>query len=169
MSVFIFGFKPYHKFKKNITEEIIKKLRSRKNLRKFVFPTRFNKSMFSEEIEKHKPDIIIGLGQHPRAQKIRIERKAVNLKRDNRKEKPQIIEKGKPRYRFINLKLKSDKDSRVAYNAGMYVCNFCMYIISGIAQKKNVQFAFLHIPKDYNVKKATQFIDKTINEVDDER
>lgn len=165
MKILAFGFKPYLGHKKNITEEIVKNLRNRKNLSKFVFPVEFNRKMFVGIISRYKPDAILGLGMHPSAKKIRIERRAVNLKQASKKEKARKIAKNKPRYRLVNLKLKSDKNSRITYNAGKYACNYCMYIISELVGAKDIKFAFLHIPKDYNVHKAVRFIESKIDEI----
>jgi pyrrolidone-carboxylate peptidase len=107
------------------------------------------------------------LGQHPRGNKIRIERKAVNLKKTSRKDKPQIIYKNRPKYQFLNLKLKKDKDSWISYDASTYVCNFSMYLISYYGHKKNIKFAFIHIPYNYKLKKAVKFVNHKINEITD--
>jgi len=165
MKILIFGFKPYFGYKENITEKVVSRLKKRKNLHKIVWPVKFDRKVFREAIEKYKPDVILGLGQHPKAHKIRIERRAVNLKRIDEKRKPTEIEKKNPRYRLVNLKLTSDRNARVVYDAGDYACNFCMYIISGIAQSKNIKFAFLHIPKDYNIRKAVKFVESKINTI----
>ncbi len=165
MKILIYGFKPYKKWKENIAEKIISKVRKRENLEKLIFPVKFKKEIFLEKIKKSKPDIILGLGQAPRSRKIRIEKRAVNLKKYNKKEKPKIIFRNKPKYLFVNLKLKKDNSSRISYDAGKYVCNFSMYVISDYCKNKNIKFTFIHIPKNYNLNKATKFIESKINEV----
>ena len=164
MKILVYGFKPYKNRKENITEETIRKIRNKRNLNKVVFPVKFEKGIFLEKIKKYKPDVILGLGEHPRSRKIRIERKAVNLK-GHKKEKPKIISKNKPKHLFVNLRLKKDKNSWISYNAGKYVCNFSMYVISNFVKNKDIKFAFVHIPKDYNLNKAVRFVDSKINEV----
>ncbi len=109
--------------------------------------------------------MVLSLGQHPRAHKIRIERRAVNLRQERKNEKPQKIEANGPRYRFVNLKLRPDRAARVTYNAGTYVCNFSMYIFSRAAMKRGFLFAFLHIPKNYNIAEAIKFIETKISEI----
>jgi len=165
MKILVYGFKLYKNWKENITEKIIRRIKNRKNIKKIIFPPKFEKKLYLENIAKHKPDLILGLGQHPRSRKIRIERKAVNLKRHNKKEKPKIISRNKPRYQFVNLRLKKDKNSRISYDAGKYVCNFSMYVISDFCKNKNIKFAFIHIPKDYDMKKAVSFVGSRINEI----
>jgi len=164
MKILVYGFKPYKHFKENVTEEIIRKIGNRPCLRKVIVPVKFKSDYFLKRIKKIKPDIILGLGQHPRGRKIRIERKAINSKQYN-KERPEIIYKNKPKYYFVNLKLKKDKNSWISYDAGKYVCNFSMYIISDFLKNKGVKFAFLHIPKNYTLKRATRFVETKIDEI----
>ena len=162
MKILIYGFKPYKKWKENISENIIRKIRNRKNLKKVIFDVRFNKKNFIDEIKKFNPNIIIGLGQHPRSKKIRIERKSVNLKRENKKEVPKKISKKGPKYLFVNLKLNKDKNSWISYDAGKYVCNYSMYIISDSSKSKDVKFAFIHMPKDIGLNPAVKYIEKIL-------
>ena len=164
MKILLYGFKPYRKRKENISEKIVLKIRNRKNLKKVIFYVEFNKKNFLNEIKKFNPDVIIGLGQHPRSKKIRIERKSVNLKRENKKEVSKKISKKEPKYLFVNLKLKKDKNSWISYDAGKYVCNYSMYIISDFSQSKDVKFAFLHMPKDIGLNPAVKYIEKILKE-----
>jgi len=163
--ILIYGFKPFQGLKENITEKIIENIKNRKNLRKVVFPVKFEKKMFLNEIKEFEPDIILGLGLHPRGKKIRIERKAVNLKQFSKKDIPKPIYKNKPKYLFATLKLKRDKESWISYDAGKYVCNFSMYTLLEFTKNKNIKFAFLHIPKDYNLNKAVKFVGSKIDEI----
>jgi len=160
MKVFIYGFKPYKNYQENISENIIKKIRNRNNLKKNIFDVNFNKVNFIDEIKKFNPNIIIGLGQHPRSKKIRIERKALNLKKNSEKDSLKLISKKGPRHLFVNLKLKKDKYSWISYNAGKYVCNYSMYIISNFSKDK--KFAFIHIPKDYDVNAGVKYIENIL-------
>jgi len=137
MKILVYGFKPYKKYKENITENIIIKIKNRKNLVKEVFTVKFEKNMFLEKI-----------------------------KRQNKKDKPKIIFKDKPKYRFTSLKLTTDENSRISYNAGKYVCNYSMYVILDYCQNKTTEFAFIHVPKGYNLDKAVKFVESKINELD---
>lgn len=107
----------------------------------------------------------MGLGQCGSGKKIRIERKAINRKRFGKKERPKPIFKKRPKYYFLNLKLKKDRGSRISYNAGDYVCNYSMYVISNFIRKKNIKFAFVHIPRNYNLNKAVKFVESKIHEI----
>lgn len=153
MKKFIYAFKPFGKFTKNSSEEILKEIKGRSIKKKFE--VKFDKKMFITEIKKHNPDIIIGIGMAARSKKIRIERKAVN------KIKNKLIKKGKKEY-FVNLKIKPAKEMRISYDAGTYVCNYSMYIILDSFMKK--KFAFFHVPKKMTVKQKKIFL-KTIENI----
>lgn len=165
MKILVYGFKPFQGLEENITEKVVENIKNRKNLRKIVFPVKFEKKMFLDEIERFKPDIILGLGLHSRGKKNRIERRAVNLKQLSKKDLPKPIYKNKPKYLFATLKLKKNKESWISYNAGKYVCNFFMYTILDFTKNKNTKFAFIHIPKDYNLNKAVKFVESKIDEI----
>ncbi len=162
MKVLIYGFNAYKEWKENISEEIIKRIKTKKNIKKVILKTNFNSEQILDLVKKFNPDLIVGLGQHPRARKVRIERKAVNLKRKSKKEKPTKIIKDGPKHYFVNLKLKKDKDSIISYSAGQYVCNFSMYIILNYIQNKRTRFCYLHFPKDLNLKKGVKYVEKII-------
>lgn len=156
MKLLIYGFKPYLDHKENISGKIAKKLKG------IVFPAKFNKSFFLKAVRKHNPDVIVGLGQNSHSRKINIERKAVNLM-GRKKGKKKPILKEKPKQLLVNLKLKTDKNSRISYNAGQYVCNYSMYLI--MTYFKDIKFAFIHIPEGYDLGKAVKFVKKKIVEI----
>ncbi|MBI1957038.1 MAG: hypothetical protein HYS44_01075 [Candidatus Niyogibacteria bacterium] len=165
MKVLISGFSPYGAFSDNITQKIIQRLKVRKNTEKIIFPVEFNESIFRDAIQKYKPNFFLALGQHPRARKIRIERKAVNLRRFHKDQKPVAIDTKGPRYRFLNWKLTSDRETRISYNAGMYVCNFCIYVVSGLQQTENFKFALLHIPRSGDIQKMVKFVESRLDKI----
>ena len=166
MKILISGFGPYGAFGDNITQKILQRLKVRKNVKKIIFPVEFDENIFRNAIQKYKPDFFLALGQHPRARKIRIERRAVNLRRSHKGEKPVAIDAKGSRYRFVNWKLAPDREARISYEAGMYVCNFCIYIVSGLQRAKHVKFAFLHIPRNGNIQKMVKFIESKLHEIE---
>jgi pyrrolidone-carboxylate peptidase len=145
MKIFIYGFKPYQHFSENITETLVNSLPRLSNVSRHVFQVEFNYEMFISKLRYHKPDMIIGLGQHPRARKLRIERKSKNLYKTE-DGKSHVISKDSPEYLFANFKLDSIEGTTTTYDAGTYVCNFSMYLMCEYAIKNNVKFAFLHVP-----------------------
>ena len=158
MKIFIYGFRYNEPGHYNISEKIVKRIPNQRSLIKRIFPARFNSKIFLNSIKKFQPDIILGLGQYPRGKKIRIERKTINLYRNNRKDKPKVIAKNSPRFYYLNLKLSSDQDSLISYSAGKYICNFSMYIISDYIKDRKIRFAFIHIPRDYDLDKVIRWI-----------
>lgn len=161
MKILIYGFEPFGNNDSNITKEIIKHLPSSKDLIKDILPVEFNKEMILKMIKENHPDFIIGLGQHNRGKMIRIERKAHNVMKEADKLKP--ILNASARSHFLNLRLKKDKNSWLSYDAGDYVCNYSMYIISDYF--KDIKFAFLHIPSDYSMDKAIGYIVRSIETI----
>ncbi len=135
----IFGFKPYHNYHSNITKKIISQLKENDILKKELFEVKFNEKMFKDAIVRHKPSIIIGLGQCSTGKKIRIERKAINEKRENVNGVPKPILKGGPKTSPVNLKIPSDNHSWISYYAWDYVCNFAMYQIIRYIKEKNIK------------------------------
>ncbi len=149
--ILIYGFRPYLKYKQNISELIIKNLSKKNYLKTKIFPVTYQKNIYLKPF-KEDFSIILGIGQHPRSKKIRIERKAFNPK-------------NKKSFLFTSLRLKTDKTSYYSYHAGFYVCNFTMYLYLSNIKTKNIPFAFIHIPKKYSIPKAINFVENKLNEV----
>ena len=79
--ILIYGFGPYQQYTTNITEALLRDIRLPRNVFTEVFDVRFSRRMFENTFETVQPDVILGLGQHPRARKLRIERRT--YKRDH--------------------------------------------------------------------------------------
>src|SRR5947207_15056171 len=108
MRILVYGFGPYKQFKWNITQAIVKKLPRSSNLKKILFPVRFDKFQFISAIDKHRPDVILGLGQCSSGTKLRIERRAVNRRRNNKEEKGRAIRRGGPKALKVTLQIKKE-------------------------------------------------------------
>ncbi len=156
MKVLIYSFKS----KKNISKQVLNKIKDSRQIVKVVFPSKCNKKIFLKTIKATTPDMIIGIGQHENGDKYRIERKAYNAVQ--RKEDIYSIFSNKPDHYFLSLILKEDNESRYSYDAGYGISNYSMYIISHLC--KNVNFAFINLPKDADVEKAAAFVEKKISE-----
>ncbi len=167
MKILIYGFKPYNGYQTNISEQVVKGVRNKKNLRKVIFPVEFSRRNFVNQVKKIRPDIIIGLGQALKGRKLKIERRTINLKKGNSKKSSIAISKKGSRYLFVSLKLKKSSYSRISYNAGEYVCNYSMYVILDFLRKyhKSIKFAFIHIPKNYNKRVAVRYLEKIIKSI----
>lgn len=166
MRLLIYGFGPYKQFEKNITQAIVRKLPSSRNLQKIVFPARFDKKQFTDAVKKHRPDLVLGLGQCSRGRLLRIERRAANRRRNDRKEKARPIVRGQPQRLATTLRLNemSLKQTKVSVNAGDYVCNFSMYVILDYLRRyqPDARFGFIHVPHDYDPKRAVKFVRKVL-------
>ena len=166
MRVMVYGFGPYRQFENNITQQIVRKLPSSPNLQKIVFPVRFNKKQFTDAVKKHRPDLVLGLGQCSRGRLLRIERRAVNKRRKDKKERARPILRGQPQRLATTLRLKelSLKQTKISVDAGDYVCNFSMYIILDYLRRyqPDARFGFIHVPHDYDPKRAVKFVRKVL-------
>ena len=143
--ILIYGFGPYQQYTSNITEALLCDTRLPRNVFKEVFEVRFSRRMFENTFETVRPDVILGLGQHPRARKLRIERRT--HKRDH-----------SAQARFVNLSLPHTSETTVAYDAGNYVCNYSMWVSTAWCLQNDTRFGFLHVPKNYSMKRLEKYV-----------
>jgi len=157
MRILVYGFKPYGSYSSNITEQVLAGLPDNKSVVKKVFDVSFDEAMFSEILLQHKPDRVLGLGQHPRARKLRIERRAQNLSKDVG-QSPVLIEPAGPAFLYSTLELPETDLTTVTYDAGSYVCNFSMYQTARYCQSHNAKFGFVHVPKHFAVSMVIKYV-----------
>jgi len=157
MKALVYGFGPYGKFAHNVTTDIIRLVNRMKWAKGIVFDVRFNRKQFTEALERYQPEIVIGLGQHPRARKIRIERRARNWKSSPSPDGTQIESRG-PEHRYVSLKIPVAEGATITYDAGDYVCNYSMYVMCRETEKMGAKYSFLHVPLDVDVEKASELI-----------
>jgi pyrrolidone-carboxylate peptidase len=164
MRILVYGFGPYRGWKTNVTERVLEKIRPMKGLRKKVFKVEFDEKQFQREAGSFKPDVVIGLGQCSRGSmtRLRIERRAQNLLRRKRKEKPVPIRPNGAPSLYSSLKVEAGKHARKSYNARKYVCNYSMYIMLEALQKSNAKFVFIHVPRKFSPARAAQFVEGII-------
>jgi len=167
MRILVYGFGVYRGFKGNVTEKILRRLSRQRQLEKIVFPVRFHRRQFIDAVKKHEPDIILGLGQCSRGRRLRIERRAVNKRRNDKGKKAKPIIRGGPRQLPTNLKLNIGAQMRFSRNAGDYVCNYSMYVILDYLKRRrvSVRFGFIHIPYDFEPRKAKGILMKAIGKI----
>jgi len=165
MRLLLYGFGPYREFPDNITEKILHKFPQRRGLKKIVFPVRFRKRQFINAIKNYKPDIILGLGQCSRGQRLRIESRAINRKRNSQKEKARPVVAGGPQKLATNLKLALNGES--SNSAGQYVCNYSMYVMLHFIKRHRLpmRYGFIHIPYLYDHKRAVRLLAKAIGKL----
>lgn len=167
MRLLIYGFGPYRHFQDNITEKILRGLPRRSGQKKIVFPVRFNKGQFLSAIKQNRPDVILGLGQCAEGQRLRIEVQAVNRRRNSQTEKPKPILRGGPRRLQTNLNLALGRPGEFSRKAGEYVCNYSMYVILDFIKRRQlpIRFGFVHVPHDYDFKKATRLVERALGKI----
>jgi len=164
MRILIYGFKPYSIYKTNITERIVSAVTNSAFVSKQIFDVRFDAGMFRQTLALTRPNVILGLGQHPRARKLRIERKAKNLKITG--DGPIVpIDKAGPSVRMATLRLPSTGLTTVTYDAGTYVCNYSMYLMSEYCEKNAARFGFIHVPQNIQVDAANRYLNMVIDRI----
>lgn len=163
MRILIYGFGPYQRFQDNITARIIKSLAPGPGLKKEVFPVRFQRSQFVGALERHQPEIVLGLGQSTR-KKIELEGRAVNRKRLSKAAWARPIFKKAAGWLPTNLSLRLGRDVGRSQNAGDYVCNYSMYVLLEHIRRRQLQvrFGFMHIPFDYDPARAARLIARAL-------
>jgi pyroglutamyl-peptidase len=167
MRILVYGFAPYRQFRSNITMEIVRRLPRRAGLNKIVFSVRFNRRQFIDALRRFQPDIVIGLGQCSRGRKLRIETRAINLRRNRKQERlKKIALAGAPKLK-TNLRLAMFPDARRSRSAGDYVCNYSMYVILDFLRcnRASTRYGFIHIPHDYDPQRASRLLDRVIQRV----
>ena len=167
MRVLVYGFGPYRYFQENVTKKILRQLPKQKHLKKVIFPVKFHQGQFTHAIKKFNPDVILGLGQCSRGRLLRIEARAVNKRRNERKEKTRPIVPSGSRMLLTNLRFNLGPAGRPSNNAGDYVCNYSMYVILHFLKRRRlpIPFGFIHIPCRYDERKAARLLVKAIAEM----
>lgn len=163
----VYAFEPFGKHNTNISEEVLKSLPKLANFRKHLLKVNFRYSdIFTEEfrkdIEEFAPDVIIELGQYPKGEKIRIETIAQN-KMKSKSIQERKIDPGGPDILKASYSISPDEHSMLSENAGKYVCNYSMYKILQYLEGKDIMFAFLHIPKSFDVQVASDFVRELVS------
>ncbi len=163
MRLLVYGFGPYRNFRENVTAKMIKLLPKRLGVKSVVFAVRFHRRPFIEAIERHRPDIILGLGQSSR-RRIEIESRAANRRRAHRKARARLISIGGPRWLPTTLAIKLGRRARRSRNAGDYVCNYSMYVMLDYLRRRRPQtrYGFVHIPFDCEADAAARLIGRAI-------
>jgi pyrrolidone-carboxylate peptidase len=163
--ILLYGFGPYRHFKDNITAKVIKTLPALSGLKRVVFPVRFHRGQFVQALERHKTDVVLGLGQSSR-RSIEFETQAVNRRRGGKKAKARAIRRRGPRWLPTTLEIPYGRIKR-SKNAGDYVCNFSMYVMLEQIRRAGakIKFGFVHIPHDADPRQATQVIARALRKI----
>ena len=167
MKILITGFDPFGGETVNPAYEAVKLLPDTiagAEIIKLEVPTRFHRAgaVLEDAMQWHKPDAVICVGQAGGRAAITPEKVAINLMDgripDNAGYQPvdvPIWEDGETAY-FTSLPVKAMMQrmrdagipAAVSYTAGTYVCNYLLYTLLYLIDKKypNVRGGFIHVP-----------------------
>mgnify|MGYP002554640859 FL=1 len=167
MKILITGFDPFGGENVNPAYEAVKLLPDTiagAEIIKLEVPTRFHRAgaVLEDAMQRHKPDAVICVGQAGGRAAITPEKVAINLMDgripDNAGYQPvdaPIREDGETAY-FTSLPVKAMVQrmrdagipAAVSYAAGTYVCNYLLYTLLYLIDKKypNVRGGFIHVP-----------------------
>ena len=167
MKILITGFDPFGGENVNPAYEAVKLLPDTiagAEIIKLEVPTRFHRAgaVLEDAMQRHKPDAVICVGQSGGRAAITPEKVAINLMDgripDNAGYQPvdaPIREDGETAY-FTSLPVKAMVQrmrdagipAAVSYTAGTYVCNYLLYTLLYLIDKKypNVRGGFIHVP-----------------------
>lgn len=163
MKILLYAFSPFGNNHKNISEQVLQLIPDKPMLVKYVFPTKFSQSQFLKVADDFQPDLIIGMGQYPRGKKLRIETVAHNEWRSKAHPKITFIDSAGEKEISVTHGLHVTSETYSSLNAGRYVCNYSMYIFGSWAKSRSVKFAFLHIPKLYNLSTVVEYIEQELS------
>lgn len=167
MKILITGFDPFGGETVNPAYEAVKLLPDTiagAEIIKLEVPTRFHRAgaVLENAMQRHKPDVVICVGQAGGRAAITPEKVAINLMDgripDNAGYQPvdvPIQEDGETAY-FTSLPVKAMVQrmrdagipAAVSYTAGTYVCNYLLYTLLYLIDKKypHVRGGFIHVP-----------------------
>ena len=169
MKILVTGFDPFGGDKINPAYEAVKMIPSEvagATIVKEEIPVVFGKcgEVLGRLIEKHRPDVVMCVGQAGGYSSIAVEKIAVNLAEaripDNENQQPsdEAIVEGGPTAYFATLPVKAMvktiKDhgipAKVSYSAGTFVCNDIMYRLLHMINCKypEIRGGFVHVPFD---------------------
>lgn len=164
--ILIYGFGPYRQFRDNITAKIIRRLPGDPQLKKKIFPVRFDRLQFVRALDRTKPEIVLGLGQSAR-KRIEVETQAINCRRARASNPPKPIAAHGARRLKTTWLPRLGRGAGKSKNAGDYVCNFSMYVmLDHIHRRKlRIPYAFIHIPHDCESKRAAKIVAEVLRGV----
>lgn len=166
MRVLVTGFEPFGGYSENSSWEVARRVASCGIAGVDVIAERLPVSFYrvadelQTKVEQHTPDLVIMLGQSAVADRIKLERVALNIM-DSRKadndgyiadEEP--IYEGKESALFTSLPIKKLRSAieanginvKISNSAGLYVCNCAYYEALRLCKERAMQAIFVHLP-----------------------
>ncbi|MGE3728391.1 MAG: hypothetical protein AB7I41_22770 [Candidatus Sericytochromatia bacterium] len=163
--IWIYGFVPFRRYRKNITQELLLRLPARAGLITQVLPVVFESEQFLGPVEALKPDYILGLGQCPRGRLLRLERRAYNQMVDRSQNCEQQIDASQPDWISLKWQLPLRSDCRISLDAGRYVCNYSMFVLAQYAQQEGIPTAFVHVPRTYSIYRGLAWLECVLGDL----
>lgn len=172
MKILVTGFEPFNGSTVNPSEQILHRLTAAEGVTmiKTVLPVEFRKTtdMLNELIEKHRPDVVLSIGQAGGRAEISVERVAVNIDSvkssngkkllpDNAGDMPvdeSIVPDGPaayfatlPLWKLVEAIQEKGIHAAISNTAGTYVCNHVMYVCLHLAAEyPQMKAGFIHVP-----------------------
>ena len=156
--LFIYGFGPYQNFDHNITTDIVELILETESISTRIYETQFDAEPILSDLNRVKPNIVIGLGQSPRAEALLIESSAKNLMCRSPDDSGVAIQDGAALVLPLSLHLPLLDGCELSDNAGTYVCNFSMWTVESWCRQNQARSGFVHVPFNYSTEKAAHYI-----------
>lgn len=168
--VLVYGFGPYRQFRENITAKIVRSLEPKPGLKRVVFRVRFDRAQFLKAVKRHRPEVVLGLGQSSR-RRIEIETRALNRRRARKGARARPIRERGPRWLPTTLELNLGPGVQRSNNAGDYVCNFSAYVMLDHFTRSSAKarLGFVHVPYDFPVRQATRVVVRALRRLHRDR
>lgn len=164
--ILITGFEPFGNYTENSSWEVAKAVASCDVFGVEVvaeqLPVSFQRvgAVLRDAVERHKPDVLIMLGQSAFTDRVKLERVALNMmdsvKGDNDGAKPdeEPIYDGEESALFTSLPIKHLRSAieaqgiavKISNSAGLYVCNRTYYEALRLCKERAMQAIFIHLP-----------------------
>ena len=166
MKILITAFEPFGNESINSTQELLPYLPQRigeKEITSIVLPVVFGKcaEKLRDKIAEGKYNYIVCLGQNSFADRLNVERVAINIADaripDNSGAQPvdvPIINGGASAYfsslpikRMVQASLDAGVPAQISNSAGTFVCNDLMYRALNITEGTDTKAGFIHVPQ----------------------
>ncbi|MFC1755223.1 hypothetical protein ACFL96_17835 [Thermoproteota archaeon] len=166
----IAGFKPFLNYKRNSTEEFLKKIPDSNNIKKVILPVWYSKHAILRPIKKYNPStyIILGMwqGNHIKTETVAkneyltfknpfmrlfiriLSLFRINYKTDKKIPKNKLITFPIDKNKRKEIKIKPVKGIKTSKDAGNFVCNYAIWVVRQYKPKTN--FHFIHVPENMN-------------------
>lgn len=181
LKVLITGFEPFGGYSENSSWEVAQQVTScgieGAEIVAEQLPVSFARvgEVLRSAIELHTPDLVIMLGQSAVADRIKLERVALNMMDsamgDNDGVKPdeEPICEGEESALFTSLPIKRLRSAieakginvKISNSAGLYVCNCAYYEALRLCKERAMQAIFIHLPL-YEGQSSSQTDKKTM-------